>query len=359
MCKKILLLLTALLTFRGNVEATVPYFNDTRALAMGEATLLTAPGISMAYTNPALQTQRRFQLFLPAVQFLINTNTLNTFNYIRHNQDRFADLETLSEEEKARFFRDLDPYDDRWVNIDNSIGVGAYFLNFGLMLQLRNSAAVKIDRGIYTPAVGLKGYSLISLAASYSRKLNSHDTVGAGLSLVTGKEMLPTRFSASDLTDQGAAMNKLLNTLGDSTLKMGFFLNLGYTHPLNENLLLAAGLRDLKVGGEFVNTRYYPNLGVGICNRDEDPLVSWSVELEDLLRYSGESVLNHFHAGAQLNLPLVKPRLGLNQGYLTMGLGLRFKIITLDYALYGHELGNKPGLHQEYLHVVQLALGWD
>ncbi len=62
------------------------------------------------------------------------------------------------------------------------------------------------------------------------------------------------------------------------------------------------------------------------------------------------------HAGAELSLPIMDLRAGLNQGYITYGVGLNFGLFRLDAASYGLETGEKLGQKEERRYSAQLSL---
>lgn len=65
----------------------------------------------------------------------------------------------------------------------------------------------------------------------------------------------------------------------------------------------------------------------------------------------------HVHLGARARVigPL-RLRAGLNQGYPSGGLGLNFRVVTVDYALVGHEEGRLPGQLSSYQHLLQVGV---
>ena len=65
------------------------------------------------------------------------------------------------------------------------------------------------------------------------------------------------------------------------------------------------------------------------------------------------------HLGAEIAFPMILSlRAGLNQGYLTGGLGLDFKVLRFDLATYGEEVGDEAGDHVSRRYLAQLTIGW-
>ena len=79
----------------------------------------------------------------------------------------------------------------------------------------------------------------------------------------------------------------------------------------------------------------------------------------DYLWYSDPRVpqeaLAHLHVGAQAQIGFAVLRGGLNSGYTTIGGGLDFGFVAIDYAYYGIEQGRFPGQLASWNHSVQVA----
>lgn len=72
---------------------------------------------------------------------------------------------------------------------------------------------------------------------------------------------------------------------------------------------------------------------------------------------SEQPFLSKLRLGTQAAVGPVALRLGLSQGYPTLGAGLDLRFVQLDYALYGIEDGRLPGQLHRYNHLVQVRFG--
>lgn len=81
----------------------------------------------------------------------------------------------------------------------------------------------------------------------------------------------------------------------------------------------------------------------------------------DYLWYSNpvsqQEFLTGLHVGVQTQLSVLILRVGINSGYTTLGAGLDFGFVRLDYAYYGVEQGRFPGQLPSWNHTAQLAFG--
>jgi len=65
------------------------------------------------------------------------------------------------------------------------------------------------------------------------------------------------------------------------------------------------------------------------------------------------------HVGAEVKFPLILSlQAGLNQGYMTGGIGLDFKVLRFDLATYGEEIGEEAGDQVSRRYLAQVTIGW-
>ncbi|MEZ4700034.1 MAG: hypothetical protein R2834_06870 [Rhodothermales bacterium] len=70
-----------------------------------------------------------------------------------------------------------------------------------------------------------------------------------------------------------------------------------------------------------------------------------------------QDFLARLHIGAQVHLPFLSLRAGLNQGYPALGAGIALGFIRVDYAYFGYEEGRVPGQAPAWNHSVEVRLG--
>lgn len=61
------------------------------------------------------------------------------------------------------------------------------------------------------------------------------------------------------------------------------------------------------------------------------------------------------HLGAETQLWVLIPRVGINQGYLTFGVGFETRLLSIEYANYGEELSLNTGGLENRINAVRLA----
>jgi hypothetical protein len=138
---------------------------------------------------------------------------------------------------------------------------------------------------------------------------------------VVFSNLLATEFSSSR---QGGVPPRMVRTanLGWYTA----FEGVGFV----DNFHLLADISDIPLGGES-----NPNLGA---------------------RNTG-SFLKKVHLGVEMPIGRLSLRTGINQGYLTAGVGLNLSFIKLDFATYGEETGGSTN-QQSRRYALTMAFGW-
>ncbi|HZR47559.1 MAG TPA: hypothetical protein VFA47_12680 [Candidatus Manganitrophaceae bacterium] len=88
---------------------------------------------------------------------------------------------------------------------------------------------------------------------------------------------------------------------------------------------------------------------------------TFAVEVDDLTKRieADKDLYKRTHLGAEVRFPKVlSVRAGINQGYLTAGIGIDLWIVALSYATYAEELGASSGQRADRRHIAQLSLGF-
>lgn len=102
------------------------------------------------------------------------------------------------------------------------------------------------------------------------------------------------------------------------------------------------------------------SFGVGLGARRESlgPFSDFiaALEITDIGNNTNGSMWRTVHLGAEAKFAILTPRVGINQGYFTAGLGINLKILTLDFATYGEELSLNVGGLQDRRYTMKIAL---
>jgi hypothetical protein len=182
-----------------------------------------------------------------------------------------------------------------------------------------------------------------------------------------------TPFSIADLLD-GKSFS--LHEIGQQGTSEDF--DIGVTkifpwHPIGIQLSAAAAI-DNVLGGKYntnivhlinnIGTDPEPanrSFGFGVsAKRDigyffHDVIVG--VEAYDIGNNTNGSLFRTIHMGVESRiLGILRPRLGINQGYLTAGAGIDLKLLEIEAATWGEELSLNPGGLQDRRYGIRVAL---
>ena len=347
-------------------------------MAQGGSYVAVAEGYNSIFTNPAGFAEGDPSLTLPSLNFWVHANPLRYLGHFlggNHNTDYLLDEAT-----------------------DGGFGIGAAtglaYVGNGLGLGL----VMQVDSFIYGPqATGLAGDTLatLSLVGGYAVSFNILGvdmSVGAALRPFARIHTPLSSDAAYELLTAFAGKKSIFGALNNkATLhgtglgidlgliaKMGSFRlgvsfrDVGNT-PINyksssfetvisylgTNLVFPEGnaTSDTYVIPMTINAglAFYPMWG----NSDSALDIVLHSEIRDLAAFfEGErDMLTHLHVGAEVRLwESFALRGGLNQGYVTFGLGLELSFVKLDLAYFTRELGDRYGESPSSGFAFELAL---
>lgn len=248
-------------------------------------------------------------------------------------------------------------------------------------------ADLSLDMSVHTcvgPCLNVNGYLDSTLAASYAHKLNwakGHQiswgtTIKAVHRVYAGQELLAEDFAngnhifqTSD-AKEGLTFDADLGTLWTPPVPtFGMFSFLRYMRPT-----FALVGRNLVDEGFIIKTRFIhgasgdpPNLG-----RRLDFGSKW--ELPKLWVFDNHLAVDErdigdpnwtfrkgFHAGAEFYWTMYHWwrghwSAGINQGYLSLGVGAKFTWFQFDFATYGEEVGTPAVPQQSRRYLAELAM---
>lgn len=151
----------------------------------------------------------------------------------------------------------------------------------------------------------------------------------------------------STITSGAASLQSEFNQRGTG---YGFDLGLQYKIPGIPSNTISVSWQDvgsttfLPESGVSAPPAIVDNLSVGLGTMIDLPGLDLKAGAEYRhINTQGEQLGKKVHFGAELGLPLIDLRAGLNQGYPTLGVGLDFFLLRVDLAQYTEELGVYPG----------------
>ncbi|MCF7803367.1 MAG: hypothetical protein K9N46_11825 [Candidatus Marinimicrobia bacterium] len=339
------------------------YRPDIRAMGMGNAYTALATGPSAMSYNPAGLSISGFNLEILGMQAAVNQRFLNAATFIQDNVDNFSDFENLSDQEASRFLQDMDPFDDRYVGLRLGPQVALTMLNLGFAAYTEFKPDVRLDKGIYVPRIYTKGYLDAVGAVGYGREISvpGVNSMHAGITAkyVMRYEIEAIKMNAQDAQDPSGLSQTMLDTLPDPLT--GVLFDVGVLSSPAPNLTVGLHIQDIgSLGVQELPMRINIGGAYNVSMLSDLPVLRSAVvamDIRDAFNSQGTSLFQRLHFGAEVGLPLLRLRAGLNQGYVTTGFGINLFLLHLDYAYFGQEMGASLGWNPEFSHVIQLGVG--
>lgn len=341
-------------------------------MGMGGLTSVVYSNAHTPFYNPALLARQQFNLELSVASFGLSSNFPTLLSFIEDHQEDFQDFESLTVEQQEEFYKDSEEFDNQWFGLQALPYVGMAFRNFGFGVYSVTQTDIKLDQGVFVPAVAGRGYSDVVFGAGWGRGFNFMDKymqAGVTVKYISRRSLEQTRFTAEDLQSTTDVVNTITGELEESVSSLGFDLGSAITlgKPIKPKsnvgtVDLAFVIQDLfvdldgavdplfKLGAMY----HVPIAGNALINRFDV-----GAELADFGNREGVDFFQRVNMGAELSLlHLFRLRGGFHQGYPTFGLGLNLSIVSVDYASFAREMGSYPGQREERIHRIQVSFGW-
>lgn len=179
-----------------------------------------------------------------------------------------------------------------------------------------------------------RNFTLVNFIQTGSLKAKDIAADGAHLDFDLGATHIAHWKPKGWTFQSGIAVNNILGgNYSSIPFKMSGVVHRPLAQPRTFGLGLAARRRELWKFTDFVG----------------------ALELTDIGNNPNGSWMRLLHMGAETRYGVLLPRLGINQGYFTAGLGFDLKFFQLDLATYGEEMTLNPGGWEERRYAARIA----
>jgi hypothetical protein len=332
-----------------------PFLPGIRPLGMGGAFVAVADDRNALHYNPAgLARLEETRISGLGLHGGLDDQFFEVVRFIQDHEEDFSDFESIDPE----FYDALAPYDDRWVASDVHAFADLTRPGFGIGAYSTGRLQFKVDRGVYEPRVQAAVFDDIVALSGGAMPLGRFDvTVGGTLKAIWRRESTRT-LTAREVSDFDP--QDVLDDLAGADPGFGMDLGARWQRP-DATWAVGGVLRDAAtfVGGEKVATAV--DLGVAWRPRatgwGPDRSLLIAADLRDTFG-SDAALGTKIRLGAEFRVSILALRAGLHQGYPTFGTTLDFlRVVQIDYAFYGRELGEFPGAEAQFLHALEARLG--
>jgi hypothetical protein len=347
-------------------EQILRQYESVRDYGMGGLKITTGLYDDNFFGNPARATSNpvwRFTILDPAVMvdnhFISNVNSFASGggNVIQNVADTAGENNHLRIQTTMPAWY-LPPSDHRrWA------------VAFAIITSSQTDLSIRQNYSINTDAI-----IDVGPAFTYAYQFLKDRSLSVGATAhVTYRLSTNEPYTIADLLD-GKSFS--LNQIGQQGTTEDF--DLGVTkvfpwHPIGIELSAAASINNV-LGGKYNTSLVAPVKGIGSnplsanriygfgvsAKRDigyffHDVLVG--IEASDIGNNTNGSIFRTIHMGAEARiLHILRPRIGVNQGYLSLGAGLDLKILEIEVASWGEELSLNPGQLQDRRYGLRVAL---
>lgn len=332
-------------------------YRGVRPLAMGGAFTAVADDEHAMFFNPAGLADISM-VNLAVVNPLVEVSEDSTDMY-QDLQD--TDFETVEEaEDFLRKYMGVQQHLRAAVNPY----IGFNIADYGVMISgLGNGTINAMPVNPSNPEMDVMAVGDYGLLGGVGGKL-PFTGLRMGLSVkAINRHSLVEQYSAEDLVEEDFE-NLVDDDLNEGS---GFSADLGvlYTLPFISVVDMDVGLAlqnfpsmDM---GDALDIDTQINMGLAIKKKLGNFGFIGALDCMDLSRDIGDDDDwgKRLHVGAEVKFPLfLSLQAGLNQGYLTGGIGLDFKLLRVDLATYGEEIGEEAGDHVSRRYLAQVTIGW-
>jgi hypothetical protein len=344
------------------LDPIIRSFQGARASGMGNVRYTTGLYEENFYANPARVTANPANLLqLPKITIEVGNGALGAVQDLTKGEGGLQPFsDSIGKPLSARVQMVFPAFYARHFLADFwAMGIG--------MLVSAQSILQLGQNGVLDPTTVITAGPAITLG----RRLLKDDRLSIGATIHT--EMRATSYDSFSITDflNGDSVKSKLK--GGSGL--GADLDLGSTfitpwRVLGAEYQVAFAVNNV-LGGKYKNIRKplknWPadpipsprsfNFGISAVKEDFAFLdsVSLAFESTDIGNNKNGSMYKTLHLGSEAKWKFLAVRAGLNQGYYTAGFGLDFKLLQINAATYGEELGLNAGVIEDRRYIVDIG----
>lgn len=347
-----------------------PQYYGLRSMGMGNTTVAVTTDRTAIFHNPAGLSllKDKIEISISPLILSIDGKFIRVLKAMAEHGDKLTDLSKIDSD----FIEMLNDLDGEWVGFEYIPEITAATKNLGFGIYTVLPIGVRIESGHLIPKLGLRGQRDLVFTWAVGVPLKTQNThLGISVEYLqrTPLEETITTYSQTFNYFNEISEFRPFGAIGDlSRIQHGVSFDVGMMHNI-KGFRIAYDIRDILgvIGGKIVAP---PRIDLGCAYffpqmekvKYIDNLIL-AFEFSDVFGIEPvsekyEHPVKKLHFGAELDLHYAAIRVGLNQGYPTAGLGLRFGIFCCDYVFFTEETGYYPGQLPKRKHVLSIGVGF-
>lgn len=323
-----------------------------RCMAMGGTCIAHVHGSQGMFFNAAtLARVEGFDLSLFQFSAAVSANAQNYVNAVQNNSGNTI---TAS---------DLQDLYGKTISVDVSARSGLAIPYFGVGIYSTNYMTETFNNPAY-PTFNLNYISDYGYLVAFALPLGSNTSFG-----VAGRSA--KRWGGNKDIDISTLLNSSNQDVINSNFPdhgSGIGLDISFITTLNIDYKPTIALVWNDVGQTqyrmYSGTQDPPqqadNLVFGVAAHQEFLFADWTHSFEyQYIRTEGENLGKKLHLGTEASWGPIDVRAGLNQGYLTYGVGLDLSILQIDATMFSSEMGAYAGQIRNDRYQIGLSINFD
>lgn len=337
-------------------------FNSVRTSGMGNVRYTVGQFEENFFANPARSTENPENLLqLPQISFETSSGTIDSINKLVGSGNGLSVFQDSMGKPLSVRTQMVFPayYSKHFFDDSMSFGIGAFFS--------AQMIPVMSQSGQIDPTTAIAAGPVINLA----RRFLEEDRLSIGINVRTQvRASSNSSFSIQQFLSGTELTNAIKGGSGfgiDGDLGARFHPHWGlggfrYEVAAAVNNVLGGKYNNLgkpisSWGGDPFRTKTSFNFGISATKKEAWIFDHWLLALEttDIGNNDFGSFYRTLHFGTEAAWSVFRLRGGINQGYLTAGLGIDLRLLQLNFATYGEELGLNPGVMEDRRYALQLG----
>lgn len=367
-------------------QPPIPVRYSTRALGMGGAMLLSAGPIEAGYFNPGALTQNTgLHIYVPMLQIAGDEDFFNLAKFIKNNSSKFSTsgYNALTNPERNLFLADLNKYVNKWhaFTLDPMIGLQIGSLSVSAYSVARMSFVADAQgTPAAPPSIKAHLYSDLVVNGALGMQFGPFLHGGVGVRYLRRNRTDPANpitISSDDMEGVDNLAKSVWdkeNFFGDPIT--GFQVDVGGMLTLTRAFAVGGVIRGLLSSMDDVENdpafaeeyKIKPVISGGVRVKPLElmmgiPLViirdiTIEADIQNLTNVGGEEFVEKIQLGAEVKLPIVALRAGLDRGQLSLGAGIHFFVVDLSVAVSTIPDITPDGVVDKRYFTAAIGIGW-